>query len=84
MQIFLRLMPPRRRLFVRRRRIAHLCCTKAPLFIMTEPKTVPAPAPYDGEMIPEDLAVEMRRLAHDLSMHWRSSSRQATCSAPSI
>jgi hypothetical protein len=34
---------------------------------MTEPKTVPAPAPYDGEMIPEDLAVEMRRLAHDLS-----------------
>jgi hypothetical protein len=34
---------------------------------MTEPKTVPAPAPCSDEIIPEDLAVEMRRLAHDLS-----------------
>jgi hypothetical protein len=42
-------------------------CTKARFFIMTEPKAVPASAPDDGEMIPEDLAVEMRRLAHDLS-----------------
>ncbi len=34
---------------------------------MTEPKAVPAPVPCDDEIIPEDLAVEMRRLAHDLS-----------------
>jgi hypothetical protein len=34
---------------------------------MTESKTIPTPAPCDDEIIPEDLAVEMRRLAHDLS-----------------
>jgi hypothetical protein len=34
---------------------------------MTEPKTAEALAPLDAENIPEDLAVEMRRLAHDLS-----------------
>jgi hypothetical protein len=34
---------------------------------MTEPKTVDALDPYGDEKIPEDLAVEMRRLAHDLS-----------------
>jgi hypothetical protein len=33
---------------------------------MTEPKPV-ALAPNDEEKIPEDLAVEMRQLAHDLS-----------------
>jgi hypothetical protein len=36
---------------------------------MTEEKKVPmsAPALNDGEKIPEEIAVEMRRLAHDLS-----------------
>jgi hypothetical protein len=34
---------------------------------MTEQKTADAGAPQDGEKIPEDLAVEIRRLAHDLS-----------------
>jgi hypothetical protein len=34
---------------------------------MTEQNTVAPPAPCDDEKIPEDLAVEMRRLAHDLS-----------------
>jgi hypothetical protein len=34
---------------------------------MTEQKTADAAAPQDGEKIPEDLAVEIRRLAHDLS-----------------
>jgi hypothetical protein len=34
---------------------------------MTESKPVDALAPCDNENIPEDLAVEMRRLAHDLS-----------------
>jgi hypothetical protein len=34
---------------------------------MTEPKPVNALAPNDEEKIPEDLAVEMRQLAHDLS-----------------
>jgi hypothetical protein len=34
---------------------------------MTEQKTADRVAPYDGEKIPEDHAVEMRRLAHDLS-----------------
>jgi hypothetical protein len=34
---------------------------------MTEPKPVDALAPCDEEKIPEDLAVEMRQLAHDLS-----------------
>jgi hypothetical protein len=34
---------------------------------MTEPKPADALAPYDEEKIPEDLAVEMRQLAHDLS-----------------
>jgi hypothetical protein len=34
---------------------------------MTEPKPVDALARCDNENIPEDLAVEMRRLAHDLS-----------------
>lgn len=31
---------------------------------MADPKTPPSP---DGEKIPEDLAVEIRKLAHDLS-----------------
>jgi hypothetical protein len=34
---------------------------------MTEQKTADAAAPHNGEKIPEDLAVEIRRLAHDLS-----------------
>jgi hypothetical protein len=34
---------------------------------MTEPKPVDTLVPCDDEIIPEDLAVEMRRLAHDLS-----------------
>lgn len=35
---------------------------------MNEPNSVnAAPGPDAGEKIPEDLAVEMRRLAHDLS-----------------
>jgi hypothetical protein len=34
---------------------------------MTEQKTADAAAPHDGEKISEDLAVEIRRLAHDLS-----------------
>jgi len=34
---------------------------------MTEPKPVDALVPGDEEKIPEDLAVEMRQLAHDLS-----------------
>jgi len=34
---------------------------------MTEPKPADALAPCDNENIPEDLAVEIRRLAHDLS-----------------
>jgi hypothetical protein len=34
---------------------------------MTEPKTAENLAPSDNESIPEELAVEMRRLAHDLS-----------------
>jgi hypothetical protein len=34
---------------------------------MTEPKTAENLAPSDNENIPEELAVEMRRLAHDLS-----------------
>jgi hypothetical protein len=40
---------------------------RAPLPIMTEQKTAATQAPCDDENIPEDLAVEMRRLAHDLS-----------------
>jgi hypothetical protein len=35
--------------------------------IMTESKTAEPLNPCDDEKIPEDLAVEMRRLAHDLS-----------------
>src|ERR1700680_701433 len=34
---------------------------------MTEPKNVLSQAPPDIEKIPEDLSVEMRRIAHDLS-----------------
>jgi hypothetical protein len=34
---------------------------------MTEPKNLLSPAPPDVEKIPEDLSVEMRRIAHDLS-----------------
>jgi hypothetical protein len=34
---------------------------------MTESKTAGSVNPCDDEKIPEDLAVEMRRLAHDLS-----------------
>jgi hypothetical protein len=34
---------------------------------MTEPKNSLSQAPSDVEMIPEDLSVEMRRIAHDLS-----------------
>ena len=34
---------------------------------MTEPKNDNSQAPLDVEMIPEDLSVEMRRIAHDLS-----------------
>jgi hypothetical protein len=34
---------------------------------MTESKTADPVVPCDDEKIPEDLAVEMRRLAHDLS-----------------
>ena len=34
---------------------------------MTEPKPVDALARSDEEKIPEDIAVEMRQLAHDLS-----------------
>jgi len=34
---------------------------------MTEQNTADALPPCDGETIPEDLAVEIRRLAHDLS-----------------
>jgi hypothetical protein len=34
---------------------------------MTEPKNVLSQAPPDVEKIPEDLSVEMRRIAHDLS-----------------
>jgi hypothetical protein len=34
---------------------------------MTEPKPVDALVPSDEEKIPEDIAVEMRQLAHDLS-----------------
>jgi hypothetical protein len=34
---------------------------------MTEPKIADSLAPCDEQTIPEDLAVEMRRLAHDLS-----------------
>jgi hypothetical protein len=34
---------------------------------MTESKPVDTLVPCDNENIPEDLAVEMRRLAHDLS-----------------
>src|SRR5205823_2959044 len=34
---------------------------------MTEQKTLVSQAPPDVEKIPEDLSVEMRRIAHDLS-----------------
>lgn len=34
---------------------------------MTEQKNPASQAPSDVEMIPEDLSVEMRRIAHDLS-----------------
>jgi hypothetical protein len=34
---------------------------------MTEQNAVSSAASHEGEMIPEDLGVEMRRLAHDLS-----------------
>jgi hypothetical protein len=34
---------------------------------MTEPKDVLSQAPPDIEKIPEDISVEMRRIAHDLS-----------------
>lgn len=34
---------------------------------MTEQKNPLSQAPSDVEMIPEDLSVEMRRIAHDLS-----------------
>ncbi len=34
---------------------------------MTEPKNDNSQAPLDVEMIPEDLSVEMRKIAHDLS-----------------
>jgi hypothetical protein len=34
---------------------------------MTNPTNGSIPALHDGDTIPEDLAVEMRRLAHDLS-----------------
>ncbi len=34
---------------------------------MTEKTPVDTPIPCAGEEIPEDIAVEMRRLAHDLS-----------------
>ena len=34
---------------------------------MTEPKNRLSQAPSDVEKIPEDLSVEMRRIAHDLS-----------------
>ena len=34
---------------------------------MTEPKNLLSQAPSDVEKIPEDLSVEMRRIAHDLS-----------------
>jgi hypothetical protein len=34
---------------------------------MTEPKIADTLTPFTDENIPEDLAVEMRRLAHDLS-----------------
>jgi hypothetical protein len=34
---------------------------------MTEQKMAEAVSPYDGEKIPEDVAVEIRKLAHDLS-----------------
>jgi hypothetical protein len=34
---------------------------------MTEPKTMTPPGPNSDDRIPEDLAVEMRGLAHDLS-----------------
>ena len=34
---------------------------------MTEPKNENSQAPLDVETIPEDLSVEMRKIAHDLS-----------------
>lgn len=34
---------------------------------MTEPKNTLTQAPFSVENIPEDLSVEMRRIAHDLS-----------------
>src|ERR1700758_5822310 len=34
---------------------------------MTEPRNDLSQAPLDSEKIPEDLSVEMRRIAHDLS-----------------
>jgi hypothetical protein len=34
---------------------------------MTEPKNADTLPPCEGETIPDDLAVEIRRLAHDLS-----------------
>jgi hypothetical protein len=34
---------------------------------MTEPKNENSQAPLDAEKIPEDLSVEMRKIAHDLS-----------------
>ena len=34
---------------------------------MTEQKTLASQAPSDVEKIPEDISVEMRRIAHDLS-----------------
>jgi hypothetical protein len=40
---------------------------KAPDPTMTEQKTADSVVPFDDQNIPEDLAVEMRRIAHDLS-----------------
>ena len=40
---------------------------KATFSKMTEQKNVLSQAPADAEKIPEDLSVEMRRIAHDLS-----------------
>jgi light-regulated signal transduction histidine kinase (bacteriophytochrome) len=44
-----------------------LLCRKAIFSQMTEQKNPLSQAPSDVEKIPEDLSVEMRRIAHDLS-----------------
>jgi|ERR1700733_5609907 hypothetical protein len=44
-----------------------LLLQKATFSPMTEPKNSLSQGPPDVEMIPEDLSVEMRRIAHDLS-----------------